>query len=85
MMEEAAAVSALIGRPVVDAAGHRLGRVIALIHRGDGCDVLLDHRRWLRHRVVRVGLDELTERDGLLTRVRPGLRIVPSDSADWVA
>ena len=38
----------LIGCTAVDEEGRRLGRVIAIIHRRDGADVLIERRRWLR-------------------------------------
>ncbi len=49
----------LFGLEVIDEAGHRLGRVTALVHRVDGCDVLVERRRWLRHVVVRLDLEDL--------------------------
>jgi hypothetical protein len=36
-----------------------LGRITAVIHHERGCDVLVERRRWLRVRVVRLDLDEL--------------------------
>jgi hypothetical protein len=51
----------LFGCEVLDGSGHRLGRVTALVHRGDGCDVLVERRHWLRHKVVRVDMDDLVE------------------------
>jgi hypothetical protein len=54
----------LFGCEVLDGSGHRLGRVTALVHRGDGCDVLVERRYWLRHKVVRVDMDDLVETDG---------------------
>jgi hypothetical protein len=51
----------LFGCAVVDGAGDTLGRVTALVHRGDGCDVLIERRHWLRHRVLRIDIDDLVE------------------------
>jgi hypothetical protein len=75
----------LFGRPVVDDSGGRLGRVIALIHHGDGCDVLLERRRWLRRSVVRLDVDDLVDSgDGLIVRHQAGRRASgPRDG--WVA
>lgn len=61
----------LFGRQVVDALGHKLGRVTALVHRADGCDVLVERRRWLRHTVVRLNLDDLVQGEQLSYRQRP--------------
>ena len=75
----------LFGRQVVDGRGRSLGRVTALVHRGDGCDVLIERRHWLRHRVVRVDLDDLVPGDrGSLRHVAAAPRSFgPSDG--WVA
>jgi hypothetical protein len=51
----------LFGCRVVDGSGRVLGRVSALVHRVDGCDVLVERRQWLRHRAQRVDLDDLVE------------------------
>jgi hypothetical protein len=51
----------LFGSRVVDGSGHVLGRVSALVHRVDGCDVLIERRHWLRHRVHRVDIDALVD------------------------
>jgi hypothetical protein len=51
----------LFGCAIVNDAGQRLGRVIALIHRADGCDVLVERRRWLRHTALRLDLDDLVQ------------------------
>lgn len=53
--------AALFGCAIVNDAGRRLGRVIALIHRGDGCDVLVERRRFLRHTALRLDLDDLVQ------------------------
>lgn len=58
----------LFGCQVIDDSGNHLGRVIALIHRGDGCDVLVERRRWLRHAVVRIDLEDLAPIDRLSFR-----------------
>jgi hypothetical protein len=31
------------------------------VHRVDGCDVLIERRHWLRHRVHRVDIDDLAD------------------------
>jgi ribosomal 30S subunit maturation factor RimM len=64
----------LFGCEVLDGSGHRLGRVTAIVHRGDGCDVLVERRHWLRHRVVRIDLDDLAEHDGHSYRHVPSRR-----------
>jgi hypothetical protein len=51
--------AALIGCEVVDADGRRLGRTVAVIHRAHGSDVLVEGRRWLRHRSYRFALDDI--------------------------
>jgi hypothetical protein len=60
--------AALIGRPVIDAGGVHLGRVIAVIHRAQGADVLVEQRGWLRRRrTYRFAIDDVMQRpDGLL-------------------
>ncbi len=71
----------LFGCRVIDGSGRRLGRVTALIHRGDGCDALVEQRHWLRHRVVRVDIDDLVESGaGTYRHVVAHIRAVgPSD------
>jgi hypothetical protein len=66
--------AALFGSRVIDATGRFLGRVIAIIHRADGCDVLVERRRWLRHSATRLDLDDLVERDGASYWYRPARR-----------
>lgn len=61
----------LFGRAVVNDHGRRLGRVVALIHRADGCDVLVERRRWLRHTVTRLDLDDLVQLDQYVFGHRP--------------
>ncbi|MDQ6846567.1 MAG: hypothetical protein M3019_03140 [Candidatus Dormibacteraeota bacterium] len=53
----------LFGCRVIDDSGQRFGRVTALVHRGDGCDVLVERRLWLRHAVVRLDLNDLVPID----------------------
>ncbi len=64
----------IFGSLVVSESGRRLGRVIALIHRADGCDVLIERRRWLRHTALRVDLDDLVQRDRFSYWHRPAQR-----------
>jgi ribosomal 30S subunit maturation factor RimM len=64
----------LFGCEVLDGSGRTLGRVTALVHRGDGCDVLVERRQWLRHTVVRVDIDDLAEWDGRSYRLVPSKR-----------
>jgi hypothetical protein len=52
-------LSALYGVKVVSPSDAVLGKIIAVIHHGRGCDVLVERRRWLRVRVLRLDLDEL--------------------------
>jgi ribosomal 30S subunit maturation factor RimM len=69
-------LSSLFGLRVLSASGQRVGTIIALIHHGRGCDVLVERRRWLRVRAVRLDLDELVPvGDGRLQH-RPPLRPV---------
>jgi hypothetical protein len=51
---------ALIDRVVIDWRGRRLGRVIAVIHKAEGIDVLVEGRRWLLYRGYRFAADDLT-------------------------
>lgn len=75
MAKPTAVAAALIGCDVLDAEHRRLGRVVAVIHRADGTDVLVEGRRWLRHRGHRFELDELTQlADGRLV-VHPRRRV----------
>ncbi|TMC49837.1 MAG: hypothetical protein E6J14_06445 [Chloroflexi bacterium] len=53
-------VHAPIGQVVTTPDGRRLGRVIAIIHHGAGADVLVEDRRWLRHRSLRISGDQLS-------------------------
>ncbi|MEO8898626.1 MAG: hypothetical protein ABI352_12055 [Candidatus Dormibacter sp.] len=48
---------------VVNDQGRRLGRVVALIHHADGCDVLVERRHWIRYSVLRIDLDDLVQLD----------------------
>lgn len=59
----------LFGCTVFDATGHALGRVTALVHRGGGCDVLVERRHWLRHTVVRCDINDLVEDGGRAYRL----------------
>ena len=49
----------LIGRKAVDAAGRRLGRVIAVIHGRDRTDVLIEGRGLVRRRSRRVAIEHV--------------------------
>jgi len=69
-------VAALFGVPVLSVSGELLGRITAVIHHGRGCDVLVERRRWLRVRVVRLDLDELVPVAGGRLRHHPRLRRV---------
>ena len=75
----------LFGCQVADARGRPLGRVTALVHRGDGCDVLIERRHWLRHRVVRVDLDDLTPGDHGSLRYVPAAPRSFGPRDGWVA
>jgi len=81
--------SALFGVKVLSPSDEVLGTIIAVIHRGGGCDVLVERRRWLRVRVVRLDLDELEPVAGgtLRHQPRPGsvLREVGGSGDDAVA
>ncbi len=74
--------TALFGSTVVDDSRRCLGRVTALVHRAGGCDVLVERRHWLRHRVLRLDLDDLVPsgRTEFLHRPSPArLRQGPGD------
>ena len=77
--------AALFGCQVVDGAGHGIGRVSALIHRADGCDVLVERRHWLRHVVVRVDLDDLVAEAPARYRVLRATRSSNGPRDGWVA
>ena len=50
----------LLGCRVIDVGGRRLGRVIAVIHKAHGADVLIEGRRWFFQRHSRrVELDDI--------------------------
>lgn len=53
----------LIGHELFSASGASLGRVVAVIHRARGADVLVEQWRWLRRRSRRFRLDELEQQD----------------------
>jgi len=63
----------ILGRPVVDEGGDRLGQVIAIVHHADGTSSALlqdGHRPWRRGRMVPLdGLVALD--DDLLHLLRP--------------
>jgi hypothetical protein len=78
--------AALFGCEVVNDSGRRLGRVIALIHRADGCDVLVERRRWLRYTALRLDLDDLVQVDRFRYCHRPALhRLAGGPGDDRVA
>jgi hypothetical protein len=78
--------AAVFGSVVVNDAGRRLGRVIALIHRADGCDVLIERRHWLRHVALRLDLDDLVQVDRYTYRHSPALhRLAGGPGDDRVA
>jgi hypothetical protein len=70
----------VIGRDVFDGDGRRLGQVIAVIHKAQGADVLVEGRHWLKRRAYRFRLDELavwTDRSLVVATAASG---VPSDA-----
>jgi hypothetical protein len=71
--------SALFGVKVLSPSDEVLGTIIAVIHRGGGCDVLVERRRWWRVRVVRLDLDELEPLAGGTVRYQPRPRSVPRE------
>jgi hypothetical protein len=77
--------AALFGCQVTDESGHSLGRVTALVHRGDGCDVLVERRRWLRHKVLRLDLGDLIQVDRASYRLVSDERQSSGPSDDRVA
>jgi hypothetical protein len=52
------------GEQVVDSDGHRLGRVVAIIHHATGVDVIVEKGRWFRRRNVRIPAEHLTRGSG---------------------
>jgi hypothetical protein len=71
--------AALFGVQVLSPSGELLGRITAVIHHGHGCDVLVERRRWLRHQVVRLDLDELAPAgDGRLRHYPRLRRVLPA-------
>src|ERR1035437_4536082 len=48
----------VIGLPVTDSEARRLGRVVAIIHKRDGVEVLVEGRRWLRRRTYGFSADD---------------------------
>ena len=59
MVNGSRTAAVLIGRAVVAVSGRRLGRVVAVIHRADSTDVLVEGRRWLHHHSHRFALDDM--------------------------
>lgn len=55
--------ASVIGREVLDQDGRRLGRIVAIIHKSAGVDVLVSGHRWLRRRTYRLEGDLLSMRD----------------------
>jgi hypothetical protein len=74
--------ASLFGCEVVSVTGRRLGRVIALIHRADGCDVLVERRHWLRRTGQRFDLDDLVQVDRFRFCYRPTLRAAAGGPGD---
>ena len=64
----------LIGVRAEDAAGGKLGRVVAVVHRSDGSHWVLVSRRtmWRRHTVL-MPLENASARDGSLVLRPPTL------------
>lgn len=56
--------AALIGRTAVDSRRRRMGRVIAVIHKAHGADVLIEGRVWLRRRTYRFAVEAVTRLPG---------------------
>jgi hypothetical protein len=66
--------SALYGVKVLSPSDEMLGKIVAVIHHGRGCDVLVERHRWLRVRVLRLDLDELETLASGKLRLQPRLR-----------
>lgn len=66
--------SALYGVKVLSPSDEMLGKIVAVIHHGRGCDVLVERRRWLRVRVLRLDLDELEPLASGRLRLQPRIR-----------
>jgi hypothetical protein len=60
---------------VLSSSGDALGRVVAVIHHGRGCDVLVERRRWLRVRVLRLDLADLAAVAGGVLQHQPLRRV----------
>jgi hypothetical protein len=63
--------AALIGCVALDTKGRRLGRVVAVIHKARGADVLVEGRVWLRRRSYRFPVDAITRIDARHLRCDP--------------
>jgi hypothetical protein len=67
--------ASLFGLRVRSREGQSLGVIVAVIHRGDGCDVLVERRRLWRRTVTRVDVDDLVASAlGVLQQVPPSWR-----------
>jgi hypothetical protein len=63
-------IPSLFGLRVRSRAGRPLGVIVAVIHRGDGCDVLIERRHWWRRAVTRLDVDDLVAGElGVLQQV----------------
>jgi hypothetical protein len=82
MGEDVSDTAALFGERVTDGSGRSLGRIIAIIHRADGCDVLVERRRWLGHTALRLDLNDLVQAGAAGYQHRPAPRRASSGPSD---
>ncbi len=74
----------VIGLPVTDSEARRLGRVVAIIHKRDGVDVLVEGRRWLRRRTYGFSADDLTATEaGVLVHLPRSASPNRTDATSW--
>jgi hypothetical protein len=74
----------VIGLPVTDSEARRLGRVVAIIHKRDGVDVLVEGHRWVRRRTYRFSADDLTATEaGVLVHLPRSVSPDRTDAMSW--
>ena len=74
----------VIGLPVTDSEARRLGRVVAIIHKRDGVDVLVEGHRWVRRRTYRFSADDLAASEsGVLVHLPRSVSPDPMEATSW--
>lgn len=63
--------AAVFGLRVRSSTGEPLGVIVAVIHRDDGCSVLVERRRWWRRAVTRLDVDDLVAGDAVVLQQLP--------------